>query len=445
MDCRYCHSFVEVAAHSNVPTTQVCMNCHSQVQKDNPKLAPVRESWATGKPIEWVQIHKTPDYVYFNHSAHVNRGVSCVSCHGEVDKMAVVYHAEPHSMAWCLDCHRNPENCAAAARSGDESRLEAVRGTIANPSTERARADRRLRAGRSRSWHHQSAGQQLRRLSSMSNAFFQHPEEPATGKKYWRSPRPAPRHAGVPRLARARVSARRLGVQRRRGFAPQFPATDGRVDGARRPELRRLPPAGEASRAVHARRRVVDSGQGALFRDIDADAPRLRAAGRDDVRWAPDEDRRQSAAPGEQRRDGLPGRRRRCSISTIRIARGTSCSRARRRRRAAFEKALDELIADGGRWRRTRLSSREAIRRRRASGCAARLRRNSRRRSGQSTSRSRTEVGGVFGGGVMAVPQLEKADVILSLDARFPRAVMASLADQRAFAARRKVDGGRRR
>ncbi len=94
MDCRYCHSFVEVAAHSNIPTTQVCMNCHSQVQKDNPKLKRrLRESWATGKPIEWVQIHKTPDYVYFNHSAHVNRGVSCVSCHGRVDKMAVVYHA----------------------------------------------------------------------------------------------------------------------------------------------------------------------------------------------------------------------------------------------------------------------------------------------------------------------------------------------------------------
>ena len=109
LDCRYCHSFVEVAAHSNVPTTQVCMNCHSQVQKENPKLAPVRESWATGKSIEWVQIHKTPDYVYFNHSAHVNRGVSCVSCHSRVDKMAVVYHAEPHSMAWCLDCHRAPE------------------------------------------------------------------------------------------------------------------------------------------------------------------------------------------------------------------------------------------------------------------------------------------------------------------------------------------------
>src|SRR3954451_12022664 len=109
MDCRYCHSFVEVAAHSNIPTTQVCMNCHSQVQKDNPKLKPVMESWQTGRPIEWVQIHKTPDFAYFNHSAHVNRGVSCVSCHGRVDQMEVVYHAKSHTMEFCLDCHRAPE------------------------------------------------------------------------------------------------------------------------------------------------------------------------------------------------------------------------------------------------------------------------------------------------------------------------------------------------
>src|SRR5947208_3663735 len=109
MDCRYCHSFVEVAAHSNIPTTQVCMNCHSQVQKDNPKLKEVFTSWQTGKPIEWVQIHKTPDYVYFNHSVHVNRGISCVSCHGRIDKMDVVYHHEPQSMDWCLECHREPE------------------------------------------------------------------------------------------------------------------------------------------------------------------------------------------------------------------------------------------------------------------------------------------------------------------------------------------------
>jgi Cytochrome c7 and related cytochrome c len=110
LDCRYCHSFVETAAHSNIPTTQVCMNCHNQVQKDNPKLQAVRDSWQTGKPIEWVQVHKTPDYVYFNHSAHVNRGVSCVSCHGRVDQMEVVRHAESHSMDFCLTCHRAPEH-----------------------------------------------------------------------------------------------------------------------------------------------------------------------------------------------------------------------------------------------------------------------------------------------------------------------------------------------
>ena len=110
MDCRYCHSFVEVAAHSNVPTTQVCANCHNSVQKDNPRLQAFRDSWQTGHPIEWIQVHKTPDYVYFNHSVHVNRGVSCVSCHGKVNEMPIVYHAKPHSMAWCLDCHRAPEN-----------------------------------------------------------------------------------------------------------------------------------------------------------------------------------------------------------------------------------------------------------------------------------------------------------------------------------------------
>jgi hypothetical protein len=110
MDCRHCHSFVEVGAHSNVPNTQTCMHCHSQVLKDSPKLAAVRESWETGKPIPWVQVHKTPDYVYFNHSVHVNRGVSCVSCHGKVNAMPVVFHDQPQSMSWCLDCHRNPEN-----------------------------------------------------------------------------------------------------------------------------------------------------------------------------------------------------------------------------------------------------------------------------------------------------------------------------------------------
>jgi hypothetical protein len=108
MDCRYCHSAVEKSWFSNIPATSTCMACHSQVLKDDPKLALVRESAATGTPIPWVQVHRVPDYVYFNHAVHVTRGISCVECHGPVHKMDEVYHAKPLSMAFCLDCHRNP-------------------------------------------------------------------------------------------------------------------------------------------------------------------------------------------------------------------------------------------------------------------------------------------------------------------------------------------------
>ncbi len=108
MDCRYCHDGVEKSWYSNVPTASVCMNCHNQVLKDSPKLELVRESALSGKPIPWVQIHKTPDYVYFNHAVHVNRGVSCVKCHGQVNHMDEVRHEKPFSMSFCLECHRDP-------------------------------------------------------------------------------------------------------------------------------------------------------------------------------------------------------------------------------------------------------------------------------------------------------------------------------------------------
>lgn len=109
MDCRYCHNGVEKSWYSNIPSSQLCMNCHNQVLKDDPRLALVRESAQSGKPIPWVQIHKAPDYVYFNHAVHVNRGVSCVHCHGQINQMDEVRHAQPLSMAFCLDCHRHPE------------------------------------------------------------------------------------------------------------------------------------------------------------------------------------------------------------------------------------------------------------------------------------------------------------------------------------------------
>ena len=108
MDCRYCHTSVEVSAKANVPPTQTCMNCHNLILTESEKLLPVRESWTTGKPIEWIRVHKIGDYAYFNHSVHVNAGVGCISCHGNLAEMEKVMQVEPLSMGWCLDCHRNP-------------------------------------------------------------------------------------------------------------------------------------------------------------------------------------------------------------------------------------------------------------------------------------------------------------------------------------------------
>jgi len=112
MDCRYCHNAVEESWFSNVPPTSTCINCHGpkngNILGTSPKLELVRQSAETGQPIPWVQVHKVPDYVYFNHSVHVNRGISCVHCHGDIHLMDEVQHAKPLSMTFCLDCHRNP-------------------------------------------------------------------------------------------------------------------------------------------------------------------------------------------------------------------------------------------------------------------------------------------------------------------------------------------------
>jgi hypothetical protein len=108
IDCRYCHAGVEQSWYANVPSASTCLRCHNQVLATDSRLAPVRDAVRTDQPIAWVQVHKTPDYVYFNHAVHVNRGVSCVSCHGAVNRMTEIRHAEPLSMSFCLDCHRNP-------------------------------------------------------------------------------------------------------------------------------------------------------------------------------------------------------------------------------------------------------------------------------------------------------------------------------------------------
>lgn len=109
LDCRYCHTTVEEAGSAAVPPTKTCMGCHTNIRGGSEKLALVRDSYEKGLPIRWVKVHDLPDYAYFNHSAHVRRGVGCSTCHGRVDKMEVVYQAEPLSMQWCLECHRNPE------------------------------------------------------------------------------------------------------------------------------------------------------------------------------------------------------------------------------------------------------------------------------------------------------------------------------------------------
>jgi len=108
MDCYYCHYTVNKAAYAAIPATEVCMNCHVRVKPQSVKLEVVRDSYTTGKSIPWIQVHRLPDFVYFNHQAHVTAGVSCVSCHGRVDQMAEIKQVKPLNMGFCLECHRNP-------------------------------------------------------------------------------------------------------------------------------------------------------------------------------------------------------------------------------------------------------------------------------------------------------------------------------------------------
>ncbi len=109
MDCRYCHSTVESAAFAAIPSTQVCLNCHASIKGDSPAIIHVKSSFVSGQPISWVKVHDLPDFVYFNHSAHVNKGVACETCHGRIDQMEEVSQARALSMAWCLECHRAPQ------------------------------------------------------------------------------------------------------------------------------------------------------------------------------------------------------------------------------------------------------------------------------------------------------------------------------------------------
>ena len=109
VDCRYCHTTVEGASFAGIPSTKICMNCHSQIWSESPALEPVRESFRTGQSIEWTRVHNLPRFVYFDHSIHVKKGVGCTTCHGQVDRMPLMWIENSLYMEWCLECHREPE------------------------------------------------------------------------------------------------------------------------------------------------------------------------------------------------------------------------------------------------------------------------------------------------------------------------------------------------
>lgn len=109
LDCRYCHTTVETSPVAGIPPTKVCMNCHSQIWLESPTLEPVRASFRTERPLVWTRVHDLPDFVYFDHSIHVAKGVGCTTCHGRVDRMPLTWREQSLQMQWCLDCHRQPE------------------------------------------------------------------------------------------------------------------------------------------------------------------------------------------------------------------------------------------------------------------------------------------------------------------------------------------------
>ena len=109
VDCRYCHTSVENSAFAGIPSTETCMSCHSQLFADSPMLEPVRASFRSDQSIQWTRVHNLPDYVYFNHSIHIHKGIGCSTCHGRVDQMPLMWREKSLQMEWCLECHRSPE------------------------------------------------------------------------------------------------------------------------------------------------------------------------------------------------------------------------------------------------------------------------------------------------------------------------------------------------
>jgi hypothetical protein len=141
IDCRFCHATVETAAFAGMPSTEVCMGCHSQIWNRSPLLAPLRESLQSGQPLAWTRVNDVPDFVYFNHSIHVAKGIGCESCHGRVDRMPLARKAASMHMQWCLDCHRHPETAIRVPgevfRFGRETAASSAAASDANDLVDR--------------------------------------------------------------------------------------------------------------------------------------------------------------------------------------------------------------------------------------------------------------------------------------------------------------------
>ncbi|MGA3035280.1 MAG: cytochrome c3 family protein [Terracidiphilus sp.] len=157
LQCQYCHTTVEKSSYAGIPPTRTCMNCHAQIWTNAQLLEPVRQSWYTGQSVPWIRVHDLPDFVFFSHEIHVNKGIGCESCHGRVDQMPLMYAQNTLQMEWCLDCHRNPAKnlrptseiynmawtgpaddrpvwCAANAVSSGTPTAQSVSCTIQDPS-----------------------------------------------------------------------------------------------------------------------------------------------------------------------------------------------------------------------------------------------------------------------------------------------------------------------
>jgi hypothetical protein len=144
IDCRYCHQTVETTASAGMPSTQTCMNCHSQLWADSPYLEPVRASFRDNKPIEWERVHDLPEYTYFNHSIHIAKGVGCSTCHGPIDNMPAVYQENTLQMEWCIACHRAPENFIRPKK--EIYNMQWSDGDIDTADREKLKADYRIRS-----------------------------------------------------------------------------------------------------------------------------------------------------------------------------------------------------------------------------------------------------------------------------------------------------------